>query len=140
MIQYRIKFLLVFLTFLFRLQAAVPPRVEQIDLKLDSKQDKNNTEVVLKILKEHGIDKSQLSVAVHELQSNKTVFNYREKAPHIPASVTKVFTTYFALNVLDPETKFSTRLSYSGKIHNGVLIGDLYLIEEETLTSRMTNF
>lgn len=111
----------------FRLQAAFLPISEKVDLKLDTKQDKDSTEAVLKILKKHGIDKSQFSIAVRELKSNKTVFNYREKEPHIPASVTKVFTTFFALNILDPKTKFATKLSYTGKIENGTLKGDLFL-------------
>jgi D-alanyl-D-alanine carboxypeptidase/D-alanyl-D-alanine-endopeptidase (penicillin-binding protein 4) len=110
-----------------RLPAAVPPSTEKVDLKLDTKQDKNNTQAVLKILKKHGINKEQLSIAVHELKSNKTVFNHREKEAHIPASVTKLFTTYFALNVLDPKTKFETTLAYTGKIENNTLKGDLFL-------------
>lgn len=107
--------------------AALPP-TEQAELNVDTKQDSNHTKKVLAILKKHGVDKDQLGIAVHELSSNKAVFNHREKSPHIPASVTKVFTTYFALSQLPADKRFETTLAYAGKIIDKTLIGNLYLI------------
>ncbi|MEM9146807.1 MAG: D-alanyl-D-alanine carboxypeptidase/D-alanyl-D-alanine-endopeptidase [Pseudomonadota bacterium] len=45
-----------------------------------------------------------------------------------PASVAKLPTALFALDTLGPEHRFVTRLSKTGRIADGVLAGDLYLI------------
>lgn len=106
---------------------ALPPK-EEANEKIDNKQDRINTQAVLDILKKNKVDKTDFSVSVMDLSNEKTVFNYHELKPHIPASVTKVFTAYFALSVLGADTKFDTTLAYTGKIKNNVLEGDLYLI------------
>jgi len=46
----------------------------------------------------------------------------------IPASNQKLVTTYAALEVLPADTRFTTRVSRSGEITDGVLDGDLYFV------------
>lgn len=46
----------------------------------------------------------------------------------IPASVSKAPTALYALDALGPDFRFETRLLGSGRVENGVLRGDLYLV------------
>ncbi len=46
----------------------------------------------------------------------------------IPASNMKLVTTALALHSLGPDYRYETRLGYSGRIEDGTLLGDLYII------------
>ncbi|MCR5710494.1 MAG: D-alanyl-D-alanine carboxypeptidase/D-alanyl-D-alanine-endopeptidase [Bacteroidales bacterium] len=60
--------------------------------------------------------------------------------PLLTASTMKTITTGLGYEVLGPDYRFSTRLAYDGKIENGVLHGDLYIVggADPTLGSRDT--
>src|SRR5690606_40584093 len=45
-----------------------------------------------------------------------------------PASVWKLFTTTAALKILGSEFRFRTILAYDGKLENGILSGNVYII------------
>lgn len=60
--------------------------------------------------------------------------------PLLTASTMKTITTGLGYEVLGPDYRFSTRLAYDGKIKDGVLEGDLYIVggADPTLASRDT--
>lgn len=59
------------------------------------------------------------------------VEQFHRRHPLIPASTTKVLTVGAALDVLGPDFRFSTDLLYNGRISDGVLRGDLFLVGGE---------
>ncbi|MBT6325898.1 MAG: D-alanyl-D-alanine carboxypeptidase/D-alanyl-D-alanine-endopeptidase, partial [Bdellovibrionales bacterium] len=61
------------------------------------------------------------------VMDEKTTIIKSNNNPIILASITKLLTSYFALNILGPNFKFQTKLFYSGKIKGNILYGDLIL-------------
>ena len=70
---------------------------------------------------------SQLSVLA-VTAGGDTLVAYESGRRLIPASNTKLLTTGLALHELGPDYRFETRLAYSGRIADGVLHGDVYVI------------
>ncbi len=70
---------------------------------------------------------ANISVQVKNLTTGKIL--EEERADHIvpPASVMKLLTTGCALETLGADFRFTTTLSYSGTIENGVLRGNIYI-------------
>lgn len=67
------------------------------------------------------------SVSVKDTDTGKTVL---EKNPYmnlVPASALKLFVTAAALDILGPEKRFNTEFYYSGRIHDGILAGNLLI-------------
>ena len=58
----------------------------------------------------------------------KTLVDHNGEKKLIPASNTKLISTGLAMHVLGADYKFKTRIGYSGKIEDGILKGDLYII------------
>jgi D-alanyl-D-alanine carboxypeptidase/D-alanyl-D-alanine-endopeptidase (penicillin-binding protein 4) len=71
---------------------------------------------------------ASVGVLVVELGSGRTVLEHRSAQSFVPASNQKIFVAYAALDLLGPEHRFSTPLYRLGKIQDGVLWGDLYLV------------
>ncbi len=86
----------------------------------DSKEEGIETKI-------QGIHESHAAFAVIDIESGKIVHSHHPDQKMILASVSKVFSYFFALNVLGPEYRFETKLFYTGKIEKGVLKGDLIL-------------
>ncbi|MDC0253800.1 D-alanyl-D-alanine carboxypeptidase [Bacteriovoracales bacterium] len=70
---------------------------------------------------------TKMSYALIDLDNGKLIESEYSDRPMILASVSKIFTFYFALKVLGPEDHFRTEVHKTGKIVNGVLKGNLYL-------------
>ena len=58
----------------------------------------------------------------------RTVAEYNPDLRLLPASNTKLLSTGLALKELGSDYRFRTSIAYSGKIENGVLKGDLYIV------------
>ena len=78
---------------------------------------------------------SDLQAAQPDLQTclivevdGRTLVNEGANLALIPASNQKLITTYAALEVLPPETRFVTRVSRQGEITDGVLDGNLFFV------------
>jgi D-alanyl-D-alanine carboxypeptidase/D-alanyl-D-alanine-endopeptidase (penicillin-binding protein 4) len=65
---------------------------------------------------------------VYDIESDKIIKARNMDREFIPASLTKLFTAFFANEILGDDFSFSTRLAYSGKISDNNLWGNLYLI------------
>ena len=61
-------------------------------------------------------------------QTGDTLANLYSHKKMVPASNNKLITTGLALRDLGEHHRFTTRLGYEGRIQNGVLKGDLYII------------
>ena len=86
-----------------------------------------NTQAEVTETKIHGLHKSNVAYALMELDSGKLITSEQVNKEMILASVSKIFTYYFALKTLGPDFRFNTKLFYLGEIKKGVLKGDLIL-------------
>jgi D-alanyl-D-alanine carboxypeptidase/D-alanyl-D-alanine-endopeptidase (penicillin-binding protein 4) len=79
------------------------------------------------LLRDQQLRADQVGYLVYDLSQKKAVASQNASAFFIPASVTKILTTLAALEVLGPNYRFTTSISYRGKLRDGKLEGDLYL-------------
>ncbi|MBX3605126.1 MAG: D-alanyl-D-alanine carboxypeptidase/D-alanyl-D-alanine-endopeptidase [Piscinibacter sp.] len=68
-----------------------------------------------------------LSVVVQEAGSTRTRLAWQEQALQNPASLTKLWTTYAALDLLGPAWAWTTPVWLQGSVTDGVLEGDLVI-------------
>ncbi|MCQ2342300.1 MAG: D-alanyl-D-alanine carboxypeptidase/D-alanyl-D-alanine-endopeptidase [Paludibacteraceae bacterium] len=71
---------------------------------------------------------ANVSVAVCRLSNGVKIDEYRSGNLIAPASTMKLFTTATALELLGSNYRYPTYLQYSGKIKDGVLQGNLYIV------------
>ncbi len=64
---------------------------------------------------------------IYDPETKATVKAHNIYGPFIPASVSKIFTAVFALEILKPEYTFKTELLYTGKCRHGIIEGDIIL-------------
>lgn len=74
-----------------------------------------------------GWDRDHWSVLVVSLDGGDTLFAHRPEVSVLPASNLKLFTTAAALHALGSDYRYSTYLTGTGPVRNGVLEGDLYV-------------
>lgn len=90
----------------------------------EEKQPKAVQEFVQADILEYG----NFSFYAIDLNSGKSIANYKGKVPLIPASVMKIVTSATAYEVLGENFKLETKLLYQGKISDkGILNGDLFI-------------
>lgn len=80
------------------------------------------------LLKNTQLLDGQIGYRLVDISDQKNVESFNGDKSFIPASITKVLTIYYALSVLGPNYQFLTLLKHDGKVENGVLKGNLYLI------------
>jgi len=107
----KIAFLLVFCCF-----AAVLSAQENLRSKLNA------------LLDDPLFETSQVSLMVHDLTADQTIYQYNARQMMRPASTMKVITAITALDRLGGDYMFCTRLCYTGQIRNGKLTGNLYCV------------
>jgi len=73
------------------------------------------------------LPESALSVVLQEAGSGQRLLAWNEQVPVNPASVFKLVTTYAALDLLGPAWTWSTPVSASGPLRDGVLDGTVTL-------------
>lgn len=98
---------------------------------------------ITKILNEIGVPEAHIAYALYDASENKFLETLNSKKEFTPASLQKIFTTFYALSLLGDEYTFSTKLRYSGSIKEGVLKGNLYLIgsgDPSFISGTMVNF
>lgn len=72
---------------------------------------------------------ANIGILVKEVQTNKTIDEYRSDKALIPGSNFKLITTATALNLLGPDFRFDTPLQFDGHIdQKGILHGNLYIV------------
>ena len=70
----------------------------------------------------------EVGVSAINLQSGKVIYERNQNQSFAPASVLKVFTALYALEMLGPNFRYSTQVLADGPIKNGQLMGNLYLV------------
>lgn len=83
---------------------------------------------IRQLLNTEAMKGATFSLAVKEVQSGATLYEYDVNREVIPASVLKTVTTATALEILGESFRFPTTIAYDGKIEGGVLQGNLYII------------
>jgi len=74
------------------------------------------------------LQNANISLLIKNLQTNKTLYEFRPNNSLITASTMKVITTATALEMFGPEFKMETTLEIDGEItKDGVLTGNLYI-------------
>ncbi|PKL86872.1 MAG: D-alanyl-D-alanine carboxypeptidase/D-alanyl-D-alanine-endopeptidase [Ignavibacteriae bacterium HGW-Ignavibacteriae-1] len=75
------------------------------------------------------IGKTEYGIAIHSLNNDKPYFSYNLTKPLTPASVTKLFTSFAALNLFEADYKIPTKVFTDGYISiDSILKGNLYLV------------
>ncbi len=82
---------------------------------------------VLAALERARVPPEALSVVVQEAGSSRTRLAWQAEQPQNPASLTKLWTTYAALDLLGPGWTWSTPVWLNGSVADGVLRGDLVI-------------
>jgi len=68
-----------------------------------------------------------IGIQIKSAKTGESFFHLNENKNFLPASNLKLVTTATALGTLGPDFRFSTQLVTNGKIHRGVLKGDLVI-------------
>ena len=74
-----------------------------------------------------GIPSSAVGAVVQEVGSRQATLSLNAATPMNPASVMKLVTTFAALELLGPAYRWKTEVWVSGRLHDGLLQGDLIL-------------
>jgi serine-type D-Ala-D-Ala carboxypeptidase/endopeptidase (penicillin-binding protein 4) len=74
------------------------------------------------------LNSTTMAVDVYDLTAHENIYKRNEQTLLHPASNMKVFTTSAGLVFLDPDYNFTTSVKHTGKISNGILNGDLYVV------------
>jgi len=74
-----------------------------------------------------GFDSSDYGYAVYDIENSALVMDHNINSAFIPASVTKLMTSVFALETLGKGYRFSTDILHTGSIEEGIIRGDLYI-------------
>ena len=68
-----------------------------------------------------------IGIEIRSVKTGELLFHLNEKKNFLPASNMKLITTAAALGTLGPDFRYSTQLLTEGKIHKGILKGDLII-------------
>jgi len=79
------------------------------------------------LLNQKNIQNSKTSISIYSLKNNKYLYNHNQNELLVPASVTKLFTTYFALNLLHKDPNLKTSIYTDAKEIKPILNGNLYI-------------
>ena len=85
----------------------------------------NVSKKIENLISKSGISKKSLGIAVFEAGQKKYV--WRENQVMIPASLTKIVTAAAAIEMLKPQTQFTTEILGLGERDGDVFNGDIYL-------------
>jgi len=75
-----------------------------------------------------GLANASIGITVSDSKTNEILIESKPQLSLVPASILKTITTATALEVFGPDFRFLTTLSYSGKVRNDTLFGDLQII------------
>lgn len=81
-----------------------------------------------KLLQSKMFETSQVGIMVWDLEADSCIYRYRDRQLMRPASTMKLVTAITALDKLGGSYQFKTQLKYTGKVEDGVLIGDVYCV------------
>lgn len=74
-----------------------------------------------------GFSPSGYGYLIYDINDEKVIKAHNSKNSFIPASITKLFTAIYALENFKEDATYGTEVTYTGKIKNNSLNGNLYL-------------
>jgi D-alanyl-D-alanine carboxypeptidase/D-alanyl-D-alanine-endopeptidase (penicillin-binding protein 4) len=83
---------------------------------------------VVRAMNQSGVPANHLSIYVLDAGTNESIVELNADTPRSPASTIKVMTTFAALDMLGPAYTWKTHAYLGGRLENGVLAGDLFLV------------
>ena len=83
---------------------------------------------ITRAMTQSGVPANHISIYVRDASTNASIVELNSETPRSPASTIKVMTTFAALDMLGPAFTWKTHAYLGGKLSNGVLNGDLYLV------------
>ncbi len=94
--------------------------------------------VLEQFLRTEGLENAAIGISVCRVSDGKTVVEWQPDMALTPASVAKLFPTWFALQQKGKDYRYKTPVYYSGEIEEGILSGDLIVKAsgDPTLDSR----
>ena len=69
-----------------------------------------------------------VALYAENLTTGAVLLDYNSNVSLTPASIQKLFTTTLAMEALGSNTRFKTKIAYSGTLEDSVVNGDLYII------------
>lgn len=115
-------------------QAARPPRRHAPAPKVAAQPPARITRANLlqeieKILNTSGLKNSKFGVSIYSIDKNQFIFQRNSSAPLIPASTTKLFSSFAALSLLGKDYQVRTQVyTDAKKIRESTLDGNLYIV------------
>ncbi len=73
------------------------------------------------------LSNSKIGISIYSLNHNRHIYNYNSGEPLVPASVTKLFTSFFALKLLHSEPVLKTTIYTDAKEIKPILVGNIYI-------------
>ena len=83
--------------------------------------------VFTEFLQHNSLKNASIGFYAYNLSDNQTIINHNGNLALVPASSLKLITTATTLEVLGENHRFTTSVSYSGEIKNGVLNGNIII-------------
>lgn len=84
--------------------------------------------------------RKETDVSVLDADTGAVLYGRRASTTAMPASNTKILTAVAALDVLGPDYRFTTDVVRRGRVTDGVLHGNLYLVGRGDPTSRQSDY
>lgn len=81
-----------------------------------------------KVFKKQAYQHASVGVCVVDINSSRKIADLNAQQSLEPASVAKLVTTAAALEILGPNHRFETTITYTGTIENGSLNGDIRIL------------
>ena len=83
--------------------------------------------VFTEFLQHNALKNASIGFYAFNLRDNQVIINHNGDLALVPASSLKLITTATALEVLGEAHRFTTTISYSGEIKNGILNGNIII-------------
>ena len=100
---------------------------QSVSLRPRSRPGSATNSAIDRFVKRAGIT-GELGISAINLKSGKVIYKRNHSESFAPASILKIFTALYALEMLGPNFRYSTRVLTDGLIENGHLSGNLYLV------------
>ena len=89
---------------------------------------KNISTEINSIINKRKLGNTRYGIVVYSTKMNKYIYSHNPQMLLVPASNTKLVTTFTNYNLLKDDKNIKTKIAIDGEIINGVLNGNLYII------------
>ncbi|HOK14714.1 MAG TPA: D-alanyl-D-alanine carboxypeptidase, partial [Candidatus Kapabacteria bacterium] len=79
------------------------------------------------LISNKNLSSSRIGISIYSLNQNRHIYQYNSDELLVPASVTKLFTSFFALKLLHSEPLLKTKIYTDAKEIKPILMGNIYI-------------